>query len=705
MRFNLTNKHIRKIWFVFVAICIAYGFFFYFSQQNLLSSITKAKLEYLSKYSQQKEKDENELMIERVSAIASTVAKLCATQMENTQTFVLQKDGIEATLSPFLDYPEIAGIEVKDKENKPYAVIWKSDSRQIVFRTNYVFPPAFREKFTRVVKSSVISNNESQGTINIYVDDSSIANAITSIKLELNAAANAELKKLRESFRAVLIPQMAVLVGVIILISIFASVLRRSYLLIKNQHRELAAFNHTLEQRVEERTLQLEEQVSKVSQLNEEITTESVERAKLEKKYRDIFEYSTEGIFQATPTGEIISANIAFAKILGYENSDELKENISNLVSDLYMPPSQLERAKYILAEEGAISQFEFGIQKKNGEEAWLSISARIVRDDHSNIAMYEGTISDVTRRKRIESALLKTQEDLVTAARQAGMAEIATNVLHNVGNILNSVNVSTQVVASALRNSKVAGFIKATKLIQENLDNLGEYLATDPKGKMLPNYLVSLAETLVVEQKENLSELHNLGRSLDHMKDVVSMQQSYASNAKLEQPAKIQDLIQDAIRMSSSSLARHQVHTVVEVDHDLPVLLLDKSRILQILVNLIKNGKQAMDHIDAELRQLTISCDLQEKNAEKVLMIRVRDTGEGITAENLNKIFTHGFTTRKEGHGFGLHSCANAAAEMGGALIAESDGAGLGASFILTLPVSCKVDSERTQPATEKYY
>ncbi|CAM3369357.1 AAA family ATPase [Polaromonas hydrogenivorans] len=278
---------------------------------------------------------------------------------------------------------------------------------------------------------------------------------------------------------------------------------------------------------------------------------------------------------------------------------------------------------------------------------------------------------------------LREAQTQLVGAARQAGMAEIATNVLHNVGNILNSVNVSAALVGSTLRTSRAQGLSRAVQLMDEHAANLGDYLTLDEKGRLLPGYLGQLAQALAQEQKGMLEELGNLTRSIDHIKDVVATQQSYAGSASIVEPLQICDLAEDALRMSGQALVRHGV-TVVREFAQVPVMPLDRAQVLLILVNLISNAKYAMENMADGSRRITLRVEV----AGGALRLSVRDKGEGIAAENLTRIFAHGFTTRKAGHGFGLHSCALAARQMGGTLTAHSDGAGRGATFTLDLPI-----------------
>ncbi|WP_207239271.1 DAHL domain-containing protein [Pseudomonas sp. GW456-L15] len=279
---------------------------------------------------------------------------------------------------------------------------------------------------------------------------------------------------------------------------------------------------------------------------------------------------------------------------------------------------------------------------------------------------------------------LKEAQSELMDSARQAGMAEIATNVLHNVGNVLNSVNICSEVLSRTLRSSKAQGLGKAMQLINQHQDDLGRFFTEDDKGKLLPGYLNQLVEAIATEQQGMGEELAQLARSVDHIKEIVATQQSYAGASRLIEPLRVAELIEDALRMNSGALARHQV-TVVKDYGPLPPVMGDKHRMLLILINLISNAKYAMSNLDDHSRTLTLSAKVLEG---QTLSISVKDEGEGIPAENLTRIFSHGFTTRKDGHGFGLHSCALAAMEMGGQLNVHSDGPGLGATFTLDIPL-----------------
>jgi signal transduction histidine kinase len=298
-----------------------------------------------------------------------------------------------------------------------------------------------------------------------------------------------------------------------------------------------------------------------------------------------------------------------------------------------------------------------------------------------------EGLEQRVQQRTR---ELRETQSELVATARQAGMAEIATNVLHNVGNVLNSVNVSADLVSRRVRASKAQGLAKAVTLLNEHAADLGDFISHDAKGRLLPGYLNQLVEALAAEQQGIVEELEHLTRSVDHIKEIVATQQSYAGASSLLEAVRVTDLLEDALRMNAGALQRHRVR-VIKAFAEVPPLLLDRHRLLLILVNLISNAKQALSAQDNPAHALTLSVRLLD---EGKLQICVQDNGEGIAAENLTRIFAHGVTTRKDGHGFGLHSCALAAMEMDGSLTAHSDGPGQGATFSLELPLKSARDN-----------
>ena len=326
----------------------------------------------------------------------------------------------------------------------------------------------------------------------------------------------------------------------------------------------------------------------------------------------------------------------------------------------------------------------EYRIERPDGDRRWVHARGFQVRDANGKLCRLTGAITDITERKQSEAQLAAAHKELVDISRQAGMAEIATNVLHNVGNILNSVNVSAALINSRLRNSRADNLARAVEMLVEHSADLGDFLTEDPKGKLLPAYLGRLGQALAKERAAMMCELAHLTRSVEHIKDVVATQQSFAGAVGVIEPVEICDLAEAALHMYGDALASQGV-TVVREFAAVPVVRLDRARVLQILVNLVSNAQQAMEGRPIVSQQMTLRVEVI---AGSCLRVSVQDKGEGIAPENHTRIFAHGFTTRKAGHGFGLHSCALAARQMGGTLTADSDGPGRGATFTLELPI-----------------
>jgi PAS domain S-box-containing protein len=332
----------------------------------------------------------------------------------------------------------------------------------------------------------------------------------------------------------------------------------------------------------------------------------------------------------------------------------------------------------------------EFRIACPDGEVRWIQSSGFPVRDAAGDVIRITGIATDITERKRAESELGEAHKQLLDLSRQAGMAEVATNVLHNVGNVLNSVNVSAILVLDAVKKSKVSSLARVVALLREHDRDLGAFITSDTRGKQLPTYLAQLSDNLLADQETTVRELDSLRANIEHIKEIVAMQQNYAKVSGVSQIVNISELVEDSLRMNVGALARHRVEVIRKFEN-VPPMNVDRHKVLQILVNLVRNAKYACDESPDADRRLTVCV----ANGDDRVKISVVDNGVGIPPENLARIFNHGFTTRKDGHGFGLHSAALAAKEMGGSLTAHSDGPGKGAAFTLLLPWPRDQDSD----------
>ncbi len=302
-----------------------------------------------------------------------------------------------------------------------------------------------------------------------------------------------------------------------------------------------------------------------------------------------------------------------------------------------------------------------------------------------------------VVRSMQFAIERMRQSQRLVEASREAGMAEVATGMLHNVGNVLNSVNVAANCMSDRLRGSRITGLMKANELLVQHSDDLAMFLTEDEKGKLLPGYLNKLTSQLLSERDDLSKELTELTENIEHIKEIVAMQQSFGRMSGVEQALNPVDLFEEAIKINFAGLQRHGVDLSSEFECDLPRITTDKHKVLQILVNLISNAKYAVSGSKIKDKQVTVRAEHHNGS----IVMEVIDNGVGISSENLSKIFAHGFTTKKDGHGFGLHISALAARELGGSMSVHSDGLGKGARFSLTIPVAKKQPVEKAEKAS----
>ena len=299
---------------------------------------------------------------------------------------------------------------------------------------------------------------------------------------------------------------------------------------------------------------------------------------------------------------------------------------------------------------------------------------------------------NQIVARQRAHERLTEAQQRLMLASRQAGMAEIATGVLHNVGNVLNSVNVSAAMINDALGRLRIEQFQKAVNLLNSQAEQLPRFLTEDPRGKALPGYLRDLAVSMSENQHKLQDEVKSLIKQIDHVKAVVSLQQNYARFSNLQEQLDPLELMEDAVQINHAGFERYDIEIAREFQPT-PSAFGDRHKTLQILINLLSNAKYAVKDKPPGQRRITLRI---RPTPEQMVRFEVADSGVGIAAENLERIFNLGFTTKPTGHGFGLHSGANAANEMNGSLVAQSNGIGHGATFILELPTAQKSDAAK---------
>lgn len=276
---------------------------------------------------------------------------------------------------------------------------------------------------------------------------------------------------------------------------------------------------------------------------------------------------------------------------------------------------------------------------------------------------------------------LLQSKINLLEASRAAGVAEVATSILHNVGNVLNSINVSTAIMSETMQQLKPEELKQLHDLLLEHKDTLSEYIKNDENGKLIIPYIQEYAKKLTVETASLKTELDRLAVNLQHVNNVIAMQQSYGRSKGLVELTSISELIDTTCALMTNKLIQASI-TIIRDFAILPPIATVKAKVQQILINLITNS---IDSLSAS-KNIDRKIIIKLIKIENKIQISVIDNGVGIRNENLTKIFSFGFTTKKEGHGYGVHNSALLASELGGELRVMSEGQDKGATFILEI-------------------
>ena len=326
----------------------------------------------------------------------------------------------------------------------------------------------------------------------------------------------------------------------------------------------------------------------------------------------------------------------------------------------------------------GQEQQIEFSLPASDGSIQYFESRLAPEFAPDRTVASVLGVTRNITARRRAAAERELLQQQLIDASRLAGMTEVATGVLHNVGNVLNSVNVSVHLMSDTLRASRVANLGKTVQLLRENLAADG--LNSNERGRHLLDYLTALADHLRDEQQQLYAEAQTVADKIEHIKRIVSRQQAYTVGSGINEPVVLPQLLDDALAMH---IADHHAIAVLREYQPLPPQVLDKHKLLQIVANLVRNAKDALKEQEGGDRRLITRLHRSDRRFQ----IEIADNGVGIAAEHLSRVFEFGFTTKPDGHGFGLHISANLARELGGHLSCHSDSLGQGTVFTLDLP------------------
>lgn len=406
--------------------------------------------------------------------------------------------------------------------------------------------------------------------------------------------------------------------------------------------------------------------------------------------YHSLVESLPQIILRKDAQGRIEYANTAFGQLV----RRPLSEVIGRVDYELAAPgeAEALRAHDQQVMRTGQVMEQEHVIQRDGEPRRYLHCKRVPLFDQSGRPTGVQVLFWDMTRFRETEQKLGEAQRELLEASRLAGIAEMATGVLHNLGNALNSVNTSAEIVADSIAAMQTDGVKRAGSLLRTQEGPVADFLAADSKGRQLPEYLERLSTHLQEQRQRALDEVNRLRQGIEHIKEIVAAQQKYARASSPSERISPAELIETALHVSDAALRKAGVLVTREFLPAPPVEV-PRQKALQILLNLLRNACDSLAEAGPAEKRLWLRLRCVEGRVE----LQVRDNGVGIAPQNLTRIFNFGYTTKKGGHGFGLHSCALAAREMAGTLVAESAGPGQGASFTLTLPAApAASDSQR---------
>lgn len=406
-------------------------------------------------------------------------------------------------------------------------------------------------------------------------------------------------------------------------------------------------------------------------------------------RVKSVLDNLTESIVVLDANEQIVFANNAFCMTTDQQENTVIGKKLS--VFPWFNPGKGKNDAEFpwlqAIKQGSALTNIPLVLEAKHGKKRMSLVNAMPILGHDGG---YRGILTSFTDVTELE----EKNKELVDASRSAGMAEVATSVLHNIGNMLNSVNISANQIEKTMRESKLKKIQEIATIMAEHNDDLETFLTEDQRGKRIPGYIVKTVGILSQERENACQQVELLRNNIDHIIEVIRTQQSYAKTRSFKTSVSIHELIEDAVQINSAILKRSDIHVVRELG-DVDYATIDRQSVLQIIVNIIRNAGDALEKSKVKDKHIVVRCDKSDRD---LLTISVEDNGIGISKENLTKIFKHGFTTKEKGHGFGLHGSALSAKQMGGTLKVQSDGPGKGATFNLSLPLNTGTNNDGTR-------
>ena len=405
---------------------------------------------------------------------------------------------------------------------------------------------------------------------------------------------------------------------------------------------------------------------------------------------QSVFDSMSDGVVVADKTGRTIMVNPGAKRINGMVKLFTEKEEWLAKYNYFYpdaVTPYPLDEVPMFLAIKGeSVDNVEMFINSDEAPEgAYLNVSGRPLLDEDGELNGGVIIFRDVTDR-------VKTEEALAQAFAQ-GRLEIVDTILHNIGNAINSVSVGIETIHHQLTNDKLTPRLTAlAKALEQNQENFSDYIQNDPQGQKVLPFILTLAADFNIVQQQWEQTVERIRNRTSHIVDIIRTQNSYHRASTTRKDINLRAAILDAIRILQDSIDKRQIQIAVDCDNAPKEIRIQESQFHQVLVNLIKNAVEAIDELaqsgegnNNEAPRIEIRSHIQDD----FLSIDITDNGIGIEAENLQRIFSAGFTSKEHGSGLGLHSSANFVISSGGEIQACSNGKGSGATIRIILRLS----------------
>lgn len=412
------------------------------------------------------------------------------------------------------------------------------------------------------------------------------------------------------------------------------------------QHREEGDFSRPVH--IEPHT-EVGQIAAEYNRVLKRVRSEMEHRNEAESRFRGIFENAVEGIYQTTPAGQFMTANPALARMLGYDSLASLSESIEDVGKQVYVDPNRRDEFVEIITEHGLVFAFESEIRRADGETMWVSENASARRDLEGNLLYYEGTVEDITERRKARR--YQEEKNAADAANRA-KSDFLASMSHEIRTPLNGV----------------IGFLDL--LANTDLDTS-------------QRRFVDLAKS-------------SAGTLLHLINDILDLSKIEAGGIEFESSEFVlHDLVESVPELFAPQGRERGLELNCCIRPNVPNAVIgDPERIRQVLVNLFSNAVKFTEHGGVNLH---ISIDQRECNGkgnnEVCVRFAVEDTGIGIPQSRIERLFkafsqVDASTTRKYGGtGLGLAICKQLVELMGGEISVESE-AGKGSTFAFCIPL-----------------